>query len=85
MGGKGILAFFPCGCKIKNCDRGSTPQPPPKQCIVMKQYKITMKEVGTERPLESFYYGDVSREYLIDFYGLKQPDIEWYNIEEVAE
>ena len=35
--------------------------------------------------IESFYYGDVSREYLIDFYGLKQPDIEWYNIEEVAE
>lgn len=53
--------------------------------MVMKQYKITMKEVGTERPIESFYYGDVSREYLIDFYGLKQPDIEWYNIEEVAE
>lgn len=51
----------------------------------MKQYKITMKEVGTERPLESFYSGDVSREYLIDFYGLKQPDIEWYNIEEVTE
>lgn len=57
----------------------------PKQCMVMKQYKITMKEVGNDRLLESFYYGDVSREYLVDFYGLNQPDIEWYDIEDITE
>lgn len=51
----------------------------------MKQYKITMKEVGNDRLLESFYYGDVSREYLVDFYGLNQPDIEWYDIEDITE
>ncbi len=46
-----------------------------------KHYEITTKEVGRERPIKTTYIGDRDRKYLIDFFGLEQPDVEWYTIE----
>ncbi len=46
-----------------------------------KHYEITTKEVGRERPIKTTYIGDRDRKYLIDFFGLEKPDVEWYKIE----
>ncbi len=42
-----------------------------------KHYEITTKEVGRERPIKTSYIGDRDRKYLIDFFGLEKPDVEW--------
>ncbi len=46
-----------------------------------KHYEITTKEVGRERLIKTSYIGDRDRKYIIDFFGLNQPDVEWYTIE----
>ena len=48
-----------------------------------KHFKIITKEVGRERPIETEFVGDVDRAYLIKFFGLREPDVEWFRIEEV--
>lgn len=49
----------------------------------MKKYEVTMKEVGSDHPITSFFCGDVSEHYLIDHYGLNEKDIEWYTIKKL--
>lgn len=49
----------------------------------MKTWKATIKEVGNDHLLTPTYCGDVDRKFLIDFWGLKNPDVEWYRIEEL--
>lgn len=44
-------------------------------------YKITLKEVGRDLILHPSYYGNKTEEEVIEFFGLKEPDIEWYYIE----
>ncbi len=46
-----------------------------------KHYEITTKEVGREKPIKTSFIGDRDRKYIIDFFGLEQPDVEWYKIE----
>lgn len=41
-----------------------------------KHYKITIKEVGLEKPIETEYYGTINYEELIAFYGLNNSDVE---------
>ena len=48
-----------------------------------KHFKIITKEVGREHPIETEFVGDVDRAYLIKFFGLREPDMEWFRIEEV--
>ena len=48
----------------------------------MITYKITIKEKGSEEPLVTYYGGDINIDGLIAFFGLKEPDVEWYTIEE---
>ena len=45
------------------------------------KFKITIKEVMCEKPIVSYYTGEVSYEYLRDFYGCLEPDVEWFTIE----
>ncbi len=48
------------------------------------RYKIIIKEYNNSKPLTSIYSGqEVSEQYLIDFYGLNNPDVEWYKIEKI--
>lgn len=50
----------------------------------MVTYKATIKEVGRETLLTPTYTGEnVTREFLIKFWGLEEPDVEWYKIERV--
>ena len=44
---------------------------------------FTTKEVGREQPIETEFTGDVDRAYLITFFGLREPDVEGFSIEEV--
>ena len=46
-------------------------------------FKIITKEVGRDKPIETEFTGDVDRSYLIKFFGLREPDVEWFRIEEV--
>ena len=48
-----------------------------------KHFKIITKEVGRDKPIETEFVGDVDRAYLIKFFGLREPDVEWFRIEEV--
>lgn len=50
---------------------------------MQKKFKIITKEVGHEDPIETHFTGDVDKDYLIEFFGLKEPDVEWFKIEEV--
>ena len=48
----------------------------------MKTYNVTIKEVGNPNLLNPSYTGEVDRDFIIDFFGLNEPDVEWYKIEE---
>lgn len=48
-------------------------------------YNIRIKEKGSENILTPSYTSNVklSRQFIIGWFGLEQPDVEWYEIEEV--
>ena len=48
-----------------------------------RHFKIITKELGREYPIKTEFVGDVDRAYLIKFFGLCEPDVEWFRIEEV--
>lgn len=45
----------------------------------MAKFKVIMKEVGSDHEIEQHACCD-SRQQVIDWYGLDNPDIEYYNI-----
>lgn len=49
----------------------------------MITYNITVKEVGNPRLLHPSYTGDVDEQFIIQFFGLKEPNVELYKIEKV--
>lgn len=46
-------------------------------------WSIKIKEVGKDDILETEYLGNIDRQGLIDFYGLNNDDVEWYEINEL--
>ena len=50
-----------------------------------KHYKITIKEAGLEKPIETEYHGIIDNKGLIAYYGLNNSDEEWYEIDEIVE
>ena len=48
-----------------------------------RHFKIITKEVGREHPIETEFSCEVDRAYLIKFFGLHEPDVEWFRIEKV--
>lgn len=50
----------------------------------MKTWKVTLKEVGGS-VLHPSLTGDFDRDYVIKWFGLDQPDVEWYELELVEE
>lgn len=48
-----------------------------------KKFKIITKEVGREKPIETLFTGDVDENYLIKFFGLREPDVEWFKIQRI--
>lgn len=47
----------------------------------MKTWKVTIKEKMMDRPIETTYTGDVDDQYVKQFFGCEEPDVEWYKIE----
>ena len=53
--------------------------------MIMKHFKATIKEKGKDgqvHVLHPEFVGDVTSEYLIDFWGLNNPDVIGYTIDE---
>ena len=48
-----------------------------------KHYVVTIKEIGHEKPVVTEFFGDIDRRKVVEFYGLEEPDVEWYRIEEL--
>ena len=46
-----------------------------------KTFNVQVKEKGKDGILTPSYTGDVDREFVINFFGLREPDVEWYKIE----
>ena len=46
-------------------------------------WSIKIKEVGKDDILETEYLGNIDRDGLIEFYGLNNDDVEWYEIKEL--
>lgn len=53
----------------------------------MKHWKCTIKEKGNDRLLTPEYLGDdyVDESFCVKWWGLNNPDIEWYRLEEVKD
>ena len=45
-----------------------------------KHWYAEIKEVGNDDVLKPEYVGDKSREEVIKWFGLDQPDVEWYKL-----
>ena len=54
--------------------------------MVTKQYVAEIKEVSNNSVLTSSYTGrEMTREELIAFWGLDEPDVEWYRLYEIVD
>ena len=53
----------------------------------MRHWKVEIKEVGNDHPVKSEYIGDEHFDeiHCVEFWGLKNPDVEWYKLEEVKD
>lgn len=51
----------------------------------MKKFIIRIKEKGNYHIITTSHTGDRSRESVVNFFGLEDPDVEWYEIEEAEE
>lgn len=50
----------------------------------MCRYKITIKEYNRPKPLVTYHSGKrMSKQELIDFFGLNTPDVETYKIQQI--
>ena len=50
-----------------------------------KHYKITIKEAGLEKPIETEYHGIIDNKGLFAYNGLNNSDVEWYELDEIVE
>ena len=46
-------------------------------------WKVTIKERAMQHTITSELHGPYNREDVIKHYGLDEPDVEWYKIEEI--
>lgn len=53
----------------------------------MRHWKCTIKEKGNDKLLVPEYIGDdyFDENACVRFWGLKNPDVEWYKLEEIKE
>ena len=51
----------------------------------MRRWRCTIKEVGNDKPIVSEYWGDdyFDENDCVKWWGLKNPDVEWYKLEEI--
>ena len=51
----------------------------------MKNWKVTIKEYDRSRPLVRRYHGEVDYNFVRDWFGCDDDDVEWFEIEEENE
>ena len=51
----------------------------------MKTWKVKIKEVGNDHIIETSYIGEVNGAEVVKWFGLDQPNVEWYELEFVEE
>ena len=58
-----------------------------KKVKKMRHWKCEIKEVGSPHTVKPELWGDetMDEKYCIKFWGLKNPDVEWYKLEEVKD
>lgn len=44
-------------------------------------WKVTIKEVGSEKPITTYHGGYLSYSEVKQWFGCTEPDVEWYKIE----
>lgn len=49
----------------------------------MKTFQVEYKEYTANHIGTTSYTGDCTENDVIDFFGLNEPDIEWFNITEI--
>lgn len=49
----------------------------------MNKFKVRYREVGRSSIGETTYSGPLSKEEVVEFFGLDKGDVEWYEVEEV--
>lgn len=50
----------------------------------IKTFEVVVKEKMNDHPIKTTYTGVCEREDVINFYGLREPDVEWFTINEVT-
>lgn len=48
-----------------------------------RHWKVTIKEVAMKHSITTELHGYYDEDDVVDFYGLNQPDVEWYKMEEI--
>lgn len=49
----------------------------------MHKWKVEYRETGSDRVRSTTHTGYLSREEVIEFFGLNGNDVEWYNVTEM--
>jgi hypothetical protein len=49
----------------------------------MTKWKVEYIETGSDRKRSTTHTGNLTREEVIEFFGLNGSDIEWYNVTEM--
>lgn len=52
--------------------------------IKFRHWKVTIKEKAMKHPITSELHGVYDEKDVVEHYGLKGGDVEWYKMEEVA-
>ena len=50
----------------------------------IKTFEVVVKEKLNDHPIKTSHTGVCEREDVIDFYGLREPDVEWFTIKEIT-
>ena len=46
---------------------------------------VTIKEKAMKHPITTELHGNYDEKDVVEFYGLNQPDVEWYKMEEITD
>jgi hypothetical protein len=49
----------------------------------MANWKVKVWEAGRDRPVETEHHGNLDREGVIKFFGLREPDVVRYEVTEI--
>lgn len=51
----------------------------------MRHWVCEIKEVGNDHTVKPELFGDFDENYCVRWWGLKNPDVEWYKLQEVKD